>query len=391
MLTAKRVRFWYRVHKWTSLLCTLFLLSECLTGLPLIFGEEIFDLTHDHVHAAQVPQGTPAASLDSMVTAGKQKYPGLKVLFVAWDEDEPRVFLDLSPSYDPKQGEDHSLVFDAHTGKLLEEQNVPVGWVYYAFKLHTELFAGLPGELFLGLMAVLFAVSLVSGAVVYGPFMRRLDFGTVRKGKHARVRWFDLHNLVGIVTLLWALVVGITGAMNTLSGPLFGLWRAQELPRLLAPYQGKPMPRQFSSVDAAVIEAQRALPGMKVTSVNFPNPVDSSPRHYVIWTKGATPVTSQLFTPALIDVETGQLKVAKALPWYLRALEVSRPLHFGNYGGLPLKVLWAIFDVALIVVLVSGLYLWLSRRKTPVEDELNRLVSRERLATGAQSPGAPLL
>ncbi len=388
MLTAKRVRFWYRVHKWASLVCTLFLLSECLTGLPLIFGEEIFDLTHDHVRPAALPPNAPLASLDSIVRAGIERYPRLKILFLSWDEDEPRVFLDLASTYDPKPGEDHSLVFDAHTGKLLEEQNIPVGWVDYVFKLHTELFAGLPGELFLGLMAVLFTVSLVSGAVVYGPFMRRLDFGTVRKSSHTRVRWFDLHNLVGIVTLLWALVVGLTGAMNALSVPLFGLWRAQELPRLLAPYQGKPTPQRFSSVDAAVAAAQRSLPGMKVTSVTFPNPVDSSPRHYVVWTKGATPVTSQLFTPALIDVESGQLTVAKGLPWYLRTLEISRPLHFGDYGGLPLKIIWATFDIALIVVLASGIYLWLSRRTRPVEDELDRLVTLEQLSAEEVSAGA---
>ena len=35
------VRAWYLVHKWTSLVCTLFLLMLCLTGLPLIFHDEI--------------------------------------------------------------------------------------------------------------------------------------------------------------------------------------------------------------------------------------------------------------------------------------------------------------------------------------------------------------
>jgi len=175
------------------------------------------------------------------------------------------------------------------------------------------------GELFLGCMAMLFVVALVSGAVVYGPFMRRLGFGTARKDKSRRVRWFDLHNLLGIVTLSWALVVGLTGVMNTLSTPLFGLWRAQTVPKLLAPYRGKPVPAQFTSVNAAFITAQRALPGMEVTGILFPNPVLSSPRHYVVWTKGRTPVTSRLFTPALIDAETGRLVTARGLPWYLRA------------------------------------------------------------------------
>ena len=51
-------------------------------------------------------------------------------------------------------------------------------------------------------------------------------------------------------------------------------------------------------------------------------------------------------------------------PWYLVMLELSRPLHFGDYGGLPLKIIWTLLDLITIVVLVSGLYLWVARRKT---------------------------
>jgi len=42
---------------------------------------------------------------------------------------------------------------------------------------------------------------------------------------------------------------------------------------------------------------------------------------------------------------------------------VSQPLHFGDYGGLPLKIIWALLDIVTIVVLGSGLYLWLDRRQ----------------------------
>jgi uncharacterized iron-regulated membrane protein len=40
---------------------------------------------------------------------------------------------------------------------------------------------------------------------------------------------------------------------------------------------------------------------------------------------------------------------------------VSQPLHFGDYGGMPMKILWALLDMATIVVLGSGLYLWLRK------------------------------
>jgi len=51
------------------------------------------------------------------------------------------------------------------------------------------------------------------------------------------------------------------------------------------------------------------------------------------------------------------------MPWYLRALEIARPLHFGDYGGLPLQIIWALLDLLTLVILGSGVYLWIARRK----------------------------
>ena len=75
------------------------------------------------------------------------------------------------------------------------------------------------------------------------------------------------------------------------------------------------------------------------------------------------PLTSRLNTPVLVDGATGALTTVARMPWYLTALELSRPLHFGDYGGMPLKIIWALLDLITIVVLVSGLYLWLARRR----------------------------
>ncbi len=49
-------------------------------------------------------------------------------------------------------------------------------------------------------MGVVLIASLISGAVVYGPFMRKLPFGTVRKYESSRTQWLDLHNVLGIAT-----------------------------------------------------------------------------------------------------------------------------------------------------------------------------------------------
>jgi uncharacterized iron-regulated membrane protein len=65
---------------------------------------------------------------------------------------------------------------------------------------------------------------------------------------------------------------------------------------------------------------------------------------------------------------TGAMNTLAAPPFDLwRALELSRPLHFGNYGGMPLKIIWALLDIVTIIVLGSGLYLWLGRRRSSFE------------------------
>ena len=53
------IKAWFLVHKWTSLICTLFLLMLCLTGLPLIFHEEIDYLFGDELEAPAMPANTP--------------------------------------------------------------------------------------------------------------------------------------------------------------------------------------------------------------------------------------------------------------------------------------------------------------------------------------------
>jgi uncharacterized iron-regulated membrane protein len=64
----------------------------------------------------------------------------------------------------------------------------------------------------------------------------------------------------------------------------------------------------------------------------------------------------------------------REMPWYAKALFVSQPLHFGDYGGLPLKLAWALLDAVTIFVLCSGLYLWLGRRRISLDARLDELL-----------------
>ena len=88
-----------------------------------------------------------------------------------------------------------------------------------------------------------------------------------------------------------------------------------------------------------------------------------SPHHYFVWTQGKGAIDKHLSTPVLVDGMTGRVAGAAPMPWTLGAIELSRPFHSGDYGGLPLNLLWALFDLVTIVVLASGVYLWAARRR----------------------------
>jgi uncharacterized iron-regulated membrane protein len=384
-MTRATFRRWFWVHKWASLVCTVFLLVVCISGLPLVFKDEIDDWLDDGLPYAELPAGTPNASLDDIAAISRKMFPGEIIALIYVDDDKPKILVSMAPSWEvfrADRNSRHWIRFDARTAQVLK-QSKPVNeesltFTGFMLKLHKDMFAGFAGEMFLAAMAFLFVVAIVSGIVIYGPFMRKLDFGTVRADRSPRLKWLDLHNMLGAVTLAWAFVVGTTGFVNELSTPMFKLWQQTDVKAMLEPFKGRAVPAvtELGSVQKAYETAQAAVPGMVVTSAVFPGAEFGTPYHYMLWSKGRNSLTSRLFSPLLVDARTGKLEGVVTMPWYLRALELSRPLHFGDYGGTPLKIVWALLDLVTIFVLGSGLYLWLSRRGSPIAAELELTFSR---------------
>ena len=362
------VRAWYLVHKWSSIVCTAFLLMLCVTGLPLIFHDEIDALTGRDAALSGQGSSKGGLPLDAMLAKALAARPGEVPLFMAFDNDTPVLTVTTGPAPDAPAARMTIQFFDRTTGAAIGQ--VQEGGVMdVLLQLHTDIFLGLPGMLFLGAMGLLFVAALVSGVVLYAPFMRRLDFGTLRVSRSTRLKWLDYHNLIGIVALAWMAVVGFTGVINTLATPIIKLWQMSELAEMTRDYGGRaPLPpSRYGSLDKAMAKAREALPGANPQFIAFPGGAFSSKHHFAVFFQGGTPLTERALTPALIDAETGALTAVRPMPWYTLALTYSQPLHFGDYGGLPLKLLWAALDLFTIIVLGSGLYLWLGKRRAPLE------------------------
>lgn len=363
-MKSRTIRRWSAVHTWTSLICTAFLLMLALTGLPLIFHHEIDHLLGDAPELAQLPADTPQLDLQQLVLKAQAHRPGEVMQYFGWDEEDPNgVVAIMAATAGTEPNASHTFMLDARTGEVVDMPSANGGVMMFILRLHVDMFAGLAGKLLLAFMGILFVLAIVSGAVLYLPFMRRLKFATVRHDKSTRLRWLDLHNLIGVVTLTWALVVGVTGVISACADLIIAAWRNDSLSAMVQPYRDAPPLATLAPASRLLDIAQEAAPGMRPDFIAFPGTRFSSEHHYAVFMKGSTHLSSHLLTPVLIDASTLKVTAVAQRPWYMDAMGMSQPLHFGDYGGMPMKILWAVLDVLTIVVLGSGLYLWVVRRK----------------------------
>src|SRR3546814_8284414 len=88
------IRTWFLIHKWTSIVCTGFLLMLCVTGLPLIFHDEIDLLTEEAPDYGMPGVGSSGEApglrpLDAMLAKALAARPGEVPVFMAFDDEQP--------------------------------------------------------------------------------------------------------------------------------------------------------------------------------------------------------------------------------------------------------------------------------------------------------------
>jgi uncharacterized iron-regulated membrane protein len=128
------------------------------------------------ISAEQQPARQPRCVLDARM----RSYPERVVQFVS-QADDRRPLVRHADAHRRRPRTTSSRSPSMRAPAMLAQPKTDTGFMYVMFKLHVDLFAGLPGKLFLGFMGLLLLVAIVSGVVLYSPFMRKLDFGTVRR------------------------------------------------------------------------------------------------------------------------------------------------------------------------------------------------------------------
>lgn len=253
-------------------------------------------------------------------------------------------------------------------GRLGRGLDVP--WVEFVQTLHFNLTVpGALGRYLVGIFGTILLASLFTGILAHRRIFK--DAFRLRWGGSKRLTNADLHNRIGIWALPFHLIVSLTGSLLGLSGLIiFGLAmiafkgdQNRAIASLLGPQaseDSRPAPLPDIRPMLALIEGE--TPGARVSQLRFEH-VGTAGQQVTVSVAAPgylTRAESYVFTPE------GRLKQKAGFTdgnFGMRIYGMLTPLHYGTYGGLPLKVIYVLLGGGLTLIVATGGNVWLARRR----------------------------
>jgi uncharacterized iron-regulated membrane protein len=219
-----RRKLWLKVHLWLGLSLGLILAVIGLTGSVLVFWREIDQALNSSLYQASASAG-PIKSIDEMMAAAESAAPAG---WVSTWSDAPTNSAEnylFGFSYQqappaPEEAESLTIAVDPYTAQVVDRRVFYHDWnpfkssfVGFFFKLHYALFLGEVGVTIVGVLAVFFLVSVVTGMVLWWPSKGQWRRVLTIKRRASPERFnHDLHQTAGfysLIVMLWLLVSGV--------------------------------------------------------------------------------------------------------------------------------------------------------------------------------------
>jgi uncharacterized iron-regulated membrane protein len=355
---AKFTKHVFAVHAWLGLVAGAFILVMSLTGAALVFNKELDRALNQKQHLVAAP--TPGqAPLGWDVLYGRARsYAASRGYTVGAFRDLP-----TQPNETIEvllvRGEEYTSVYlNPYSGQVLGPQPRPL--TRWLLELHYTFWLGQVGEALAALFALALVGSVLTGLVVYRKHLVPvLLFQQKISWRNWRTAASGLHRVLGVWTWLFNLVLAVSGVW-------FLLYLLEPASWQTTPPTAPARPVTIS-LDAVVRQVRGQLPNARLTYVNFPRTAaDTTGQFYLDlpgrWWLGewATTVTYSARTGRLVSTV-----LEDNLPLSEQVSNTLGVLHFGQYGGLAIKLLYCAGGVLTAAISLTGFALWW-RRHRPV-------------------------
>lgn len=245
---------------------------------------------------------------------------------------------------------------------------------------HLHRVGGLPmddhdGAMVMGVVSAFYFLALASGLIIVLPTLVR-DLFALRIGPNLKRMWVDAHNLVGIFSLPFHIVIAVTAVVFGLHDPIYGaldkmvlrgeLEKIFQSEGLYAKIPRDPSPAAMPPPGELPARLAQLSPDLRPYAIEYRN-VGTGGAAATVWGHDDRHLERGRGFAAMSAV-TGEIVNTQYLPGhqdgYGPAVSSFFALHFAGFGGAPVKWTYLVLGLAGAFLFYSGNLLWIeSRRK----------------------------
>jgi len=380
-------------HAWVGLIISTILFIIFFAGSLSLFREDINSWERDPYFT--VGDDVENFSFDAIISQVTQDYnvhthgyfilqrptaeqPSSNIYFE--EEIVPQGKLDDDQLQGPV--EDH---IDKHLvlspdGKILGDGNA-FDWGNFLYQLHYNLHIPEVGLYFVGVVTLFFFVALLSGVVIHWRKIISKFFQYRKDGKKDKL--LDAHNLIGVMGLPFHV-------MYAFSGLVFNLLIVYQISYAVALYGG----------DQAKLFEAAGVVDVHIEETNIAVPVQGIDKLYLTAKESLgevdiTRISIDHFGDESASVtfrgdDKSQFSTRKEVTYHIASgrelyltknnydndirggLAVIASLHFGDFAGYSLRILFFILGIGTCYIILTGNLMWLQKRANLRSEKQNK-------------------
>lgn len=349
------IRQWtFQLHSWCGLALGLYAIVIGLSGAMLVWQDELEAAEYPQFHPGDrgAAGETISTGPDGALATVRAAFPKGRPVSLTWPNSGTPFWM----SYVLLGSEAREVYVDPASGQVAGVRDPRAGWVGWLGRLHTSLLVGSVGRQVNTYAACLLLGLCVTGVTLWWPRKRlwRIEWS----GGWWKFFW-QAHHVVGASSVLFVALLCVTGTYFYWTSAYVGAVSAV-FARTVEPRVGNASGKVLS-MSAIETAALVALPGVPIHRIAV---LEQPTQAVRVTYREATPQEFHLVSTVFLHPVSGEV--------LLRSPMAQRPagdslltwisvLHFGTFGGWPVKVLWSALSLSLPLLAVSGLWTWWGR------------------------------
>lgn len=361
------------LHLWLGIASSLVLFVVCLTGTIYTFKTEIEELIEPHKY--KIEASDHKHSMAALVVIVESETKGT-VSRVSFTEEAKRPYeFNVKTGKEDRRGT--NFMVNQYTGTVLGDKKGPASEFFMVvFKLHRWLLLDSAiGRPIVGVATLIFTFLCISGLILWFP-KKIKGWKSFKPGMKImwKAKWkrfnHDLHNTLGFYSLIFLLIMALTGltwSFQWYNNGLYKLLTGKEREargggRERGDSGKKEVLEPIISYEEALAIAQNTLPYDGKTIITKPQE-----KGYEITKYNKDRFNVEASDKLTINAQTGVVEKTELFDDLKLGEKISKQikgLHLGTTYGMFSKIIYFITCLIATTLPITGIFIWINKMKS---------------------------